>query len=273
MEQITLTGPDTTFAALAAGPADGPLVLLLHGFPENRWAWRGVLDPLAAAGYRAVAPDLRGFAEASRPETHARNTLQQAVEDALGIAKSLGVDGVHLVGHDLGGIVAWESACRQPDGIRTVSVFSTPHLTPFAQSLRDATVERKPPFDLFRQPTAELAMLANDAAALSRGYAGLESEAATEYVRLFSAPGVLTAMLAYFRAFDFDAWLSQPPCTLPTLFAWGADDPYLTPATAAATREHVSGPLTYRRLDGIGHWVPELATDRVIELLLTHFGE
>jgi pimeloyl-ACP methyl ester carboxylesterase len=126
------------------------------------------------------------------------------------------------------------------------------------------------PFELFRQPGAEQLMLADDAAMLRLGYNGIPPAAIEEYVQLFSAPDVLTATLAYFRAFDFAQWLELPLCTVRTVFAWGSEDPFLDPATADATRDHVAGTYHAERLDAIGHWVPELATERVTELLLAN---
>jgi pimeloyl-ACP methyl ester carboxylesterase len=262
-----------TFSGLDAGPEDAPLVILLHGFPQTSRAWRAQLESLGDAGFRAVAPDLRGFADGARPPGTEQCTLAQAVDDVLTIATELGADAFHLAGHDLGGIVAWELACRAPERVRTLTVASTPHLAPFGRAILDGSAERLPPFELFRQPgVAEQLMLADGAAVLRQAYAGLAADAIEEYVGRFSAPGVLAATLAYFRAFDFAAWLQLPSCTRPTLFAWGRDDPFLAASTASATGEHVSGAFREEALDGVGHWVPELAADRMSKPMLEHLS-
>ncbi len=272
MRSLSLQCRDMNFSGLDAGAEGAPLAILLHGFPQTPRAWRAQLETLSHAGYHAVAPGLRGFADVARPLDIEQNTLAEAVGDVLAIATELGAETFHLAGHDLGGIVAWELACRHPERVRTLTVASTPHLAPFAQAILDGSAERLPPFELFRQPgVAEQLMLADDAAVLRQAYAGLTPEAIEKYVQCFSAPGVLSATLAYFRAFDFGAWLELPSCTPPTLFVWGRDDPFLAASTASETREHVSGTFREEVLDGVGHWVPELAGKRVSELMQSQF--
>ncbi|HEV2376101.1 MAG TPA: alpha/beta hydrolase [Streptosporangiaceae bacterium] len=270
MDHLTLTHQSLAFPAIAAGPTDGDLVMLLHGFPQTSRAWSGQIPSLAAAGWRAVAPDLRGFAAGALPETVGEYTQEHIRSDVFAIANQLGAQRFHLVGHDLGGIVAWDIACRRPERIRSLTVVSTPHLTAFAAAL-DAQQPPLPPFDLFRQPgTAERQMLSNNAAALRTSYAGLEPAAIDHYVAHFSSPSILTGGLNHFRAFDYAHWRTLPAATMPTQFIWGSEDPYLADSTARATRDHVTGPYTEVRLDGIGHWVPELAPIQMTELLLKH---
>src|SRR5277367_1529982 len=136
MDELMLTHDSLAFPAIAAGPADGDLVLLLHGFPQTAQAWSGQVEALGAVGWRAVAPDLRGFAAGALPETVDRYTQECIRADVFAMADQLGADQFHLVGHDLGGIVAWDLACRYPDRIRTLAVASTPHLAAFAAALR-----------------------------------------------------------------------------------------------------------------------------------------
>ncbi len=273
MRPLSLNCRNMSFSGLHAGPDGAPVVILLHGFPETSRAWDAQLEALGDAGFHTVAPDLRGVADGARPEGIDRYTLAEAVSDVFAFAGELGAERFHLAGHDLGGIIAWELACRDPERVRTLTIASTPHLAPFGQAIIDGSAERLPPFELFRQPgVAEQLMLANDAGVLRQAYAGLDPETIDEYVARFSAPGVLTATLAYFRAFDFHAWQELPSCAPPTLFAWGRDDPFLAEATAAATRAHVSGAFREEALDGVGHWVPELAADRLSELMLEHLS-
>ena len=119
---------------------------------------------------------------------------------------------------------------------------------------------------------AEHALLDNDAAALRAGYTGLDPSLIEAYVSFFSRPGALTAALNHFRAFNFGDWRALPPATMPTLFAWGADDPYLATATALATRGHVTAPYTETEMQGVAHWLPDLATDAVTALLHAHLS-
>jgi pimeloyl-ACP methyl ester carboxylesterase len=270
MEHLTLTHGSLSFPALAAGPTNGDLVLLLHGFPQTARAWRSQITMLGDAGWRAVAPDLRGFSATALPGTLDEYRQVQIRDDVFALADQLRAQRFHLVGHDLGGIVAWDVACRHPDRIRSLTVASTPHLAAFAAAIGRGQPPL-PPFDLFRQPgIAERVMLADHAAALRASYAGLEAGEVDEYMAHFSAPGILTGALNHFRAFDYAEWAELPPARMATLFVWGSDDPYLGESTARATREHVAAGYTEVKLDGIGHWVPELAPTRMGELLLDH---
>lgn len=258
------------FPAIAAGPADGELVLLLHGFPQTASAWARVVADLGAAGWRAVAPDLRGFRASALPRGVAAYDQNVVAGDVFAVAGRLGAERFHLVGHDLGGIVAWDVACRHPDRIRTLAVASTPHLAAFAAALESGRPPL-PPFELFRQPgLAEQVMLGGDAAALRASYAGLDAAAIDRYVAHFQSPGILTGALNHFRAFDFTRWQALPDASMPTLFVWGGEDPYLAASTAHATRAHVTGAYREVRLDRIGHWVPELAPSTLTDLLVGH---
>jgi pimeloyl-ACP methyl ester carboxylesterase len=271
MRHIELTADGMVFSAIASGPADGELVLLLHGFPQTSRAWSAQVQALGTAGWHAVAPDLRGFAAGARPGSVQEYAQHHVAGDVLAFAAQLGADNFHLAGHDLGGIIAWDLACRHPARVRTLAVASTPHLNPFAAALQAPQEQRLPPFGLFRQPgIAEHALLDHDAAALRAGYAGLDQHRIEEDVSHFSQPGALTAALNHFRAFDFNDWLALPPAIVPTLFAWGSDDPYLARPTALATRANVKASYTEAELEGVAHWLPELAPDTVTDLLRAH---
>jgi pimeloyl-ACP methyl ester carboxylesterase len=273
IEYIELGIGETRFDGIAAGPKDGDLVVLLHGFPQTPRAWRRQVEALGKAGFRAVAPALRGFGPGTPPPDIADYTQPLVASDVLGIVASFGSESFHLVGHDLGGIVAWDIAGRFPEVVRTLSIASTPHLTPFALALSAGTADRLPPFELFRQAgVAEDFMLGSDAKVLRAGYAGLDDESIEEYVAHFRSPGALTAALDHFRAFEYADWLDLVPASMPTLFMWGTEDPYLAETTAKETADYATGTYQPVPLDGIGHWVPEMAGDAVTELLLAHLG-
>jgi pimeloyl-ACP methyl ester carboxylesterase len=273
MRRIEITAGGMQFPAIASGPTGGDLVLLLHGFPQTCRAWSAQVQALGDAGWHAVAPDIRGFAPGTRPGPVAQYAQHLVAGDVLAIAAQLGAGSFHLAGHDLGGIIAWDVACRHPARVRSLAAASTPHLAAFAAALQAGHEERLPPFELFRQPgAAEHALLDDNAAALRTGYRGLDQYLIEDYVRHFSQPGALTAALNHFRAFDFGDWLTLPAATMPTLLAWGADDPYLARSTALATRAHVAAPYTETELEGVAHWLPELAPQAVTDLLVAHLN-
>ena len=110
-----------------AGPADGPLLVLLHGFPEFWWAWRHQITPLAQQGYHVVVPDMRGYNLSDAPQDVASYDLDRLVADVVALADRHGAGRFHLVGHDWGGIVAWATAARHPDRLGRLVVMDAPH--------------------------------------------------------------------------------------------------------------------------------------------------
>jgi pimeloyl-ACP methyl ester carboxylesterase len=273
MLDLNLKLGDLTFSGRAAGPEDGETVIVLHGFPETSRAVTAQVAALAAAGYHVVAPDLRGFSAGARPSEIAAYRLADVSADVLGVAAATGAPSFHLIGHDLGGIIAWAVAARNPEAVRTLTVASTPHLAAFGPAIaRDDEQRHRSPFGMFRQPNgvAEELLLANGAAALRVAYMGLDPSAVAYYVDFFSRPGVLTAALAHFRAIDYDEWAALPPVRMPTLFVWSTADPYLAASTAEATARFVTGPYRVEVLEGVGHWIPELAPERFSQLILEH---
>ena len=126
MERLEIPVGEFTFDALAAGPADGELVLLLHGFPETSHEWRAQLPALAEAGYRAVAPDMRGYGQSEAPAEIERYTLLHLVGDMVGLLDALGAPTAVIAGHDWGAPVAWHAALLRPDRFRAVIGLSVP---------------------------------------------------------------------------------------------------------------------------------------------------
>ena len=112
---------------VAAGPADGKLVILLHGFPEFSYGWRHQIQALAAAGLRVVAPDQRGYNRSEKPAGIAEYKLDTLADDVLGIADALGHERFAVVGHDWGGVVAWHLATRNPERISRAAILNAPH--------------------------------------------------------------------------------------------------------------------------------------------------
>jgi pimeloyl-ACP methyl ester carboxylesterase len=274
MEALELRVGEYTFSARADGPLDGPLVLLLHGFPETSYEWRHQLPALAEAGYRAVAPDQRGYAVGARPEALREYRVEKLAADVVGIADELGADRFHLVGHDWGGAVAWVVGGNHADRLHTLTVVSTPHPTPFAESIATGEQREKSSYMLwFREPTAEDQFLADDAALLRGLYdtSGLhDADAAAEYLRVFRDGAALTGGLNWYRANDFRADIA--PITVPTMYVWSTDDIALGAEAAHATANHCEGPYRFEILEGVSHWIPEEVPDVLNALLLSHLN-
>lgn len=272
MEQLELAVGDLVFEARAAGPPDGELVLLLHGFPQTSFSWRHQLGALGGAGFRAVAPDQRGYSPGARPKDVTSYRAERYVEDVLGLADVLDADRFHLVGHDFGGFVAWDVASRHPERLSTLTVVSTPHPAPFAKSILEGGEQRERSSYMlfFRSPEAEAFFLDDDAAGLRSLYEATGLSEFGEYVRVLTQPGAMTAALNWYRAIDRSAALEMRPITTPTLYVWSTNDPALGREAAEATAEHVDGPYRFEVLDGVSHWIPEAAPDALNRLLLAH---
>ncbi|WP_441249453.1 alpha/beta fold hydrolase [Kitasatospora sp. McL0602] len=280
VERLEIAVGPHTFDALAAGPDDGRLVLLLHGFPEFADSWYAVLPALAEAGYRAVAVDQRGYSPRARPEEVSAYGVDLLVADVLGFADALGADDFHLVAHDWGGLVAWAVAAAHPDRVRTLSVLATPHPSALVKALDgpggQAQRERSKYVGLFRAPehAAEQALLADGAAPLRGVYRGALPEWLLESnLRRLTEPGALTAGLNWYRATEKGLLVEAGPVAVPTLYVWGTEDQALGIEAAVLTEEFVTGAYRFLPLTGASHWLPEADAARLLPALLEHLAK
>jgi pimeloyl-ACP methyl ester carboxylesterase len=272
---ISLNANGYVFDALAAGPDDAPLVLFLHGFPQFANAWTPILLKTAAAGYRCVAVDQRGYSKGARPQNVADYDVRELTSDVLAFADALGAKQFHLVGHDWGGAVAWKVAAAHPDRLRSLTVLATPHSNAILAAIASDPDQRERSryIEFFRQPggAAEASLLAQGGQHLRSVYRGkLDAGAVEENVRRFSEPGTLTAVLNWYRAMDESARIGK--IQTPTLFLWGSQDQALGAVAATGTAEFVSGPYQFVRLEGCTHWLLEEAPEPIATHLINHLA-
>ncbi len=282
MQTTQIVTSQGNFTADAAGGAAAPLVLLLHGFPQSRHAYREQLPALAAAGFRAVAPDQRGYSPGVRPpasEFSAYATLR-LVADVAEIADAAAAPGApfHLVGHDWGGQVAWFFAARHPERVRTLSVLSRPHPAAFERAFAenaDGQQDRSRHHRGFRDPNTAALLLADDARRLRRTLAaqGVPADAVELYLSVIGTREALDSALAWYRAAGVPASHEVGAIAVPTLFVWGDADATVGPTAARATAEFVAAPYCFEVLPGVGHFVTDQAPARVNELLLAQLLE
>ena len=269
---------DFTFDVRTAGPDDGEPVILLHGFPQTSWEWRHQIAALAGAGFRVVAPDQRGYSPGARPPDIADYALPLLVQDVVGLADAVGAERFHIVGHDWGAVVAWAVAVAARDRVITANPVSVPHPDAFARVLNDPTScqpQASSYFDVFVQPDSEDAFLANDRTLLRAIYAGIDGAAVDEYVRVLGSKAALGAALNWYRANIGDRNLQGPPLgpvEVPTMFTWSDGDTALCIDGALLTEEYVSGPYRFEVLEGVNHWIPDLAAEAMSTLLLEHLS-
>ena len=200
------------------------------------------------------------------------------MQDVIGLADAIGAERFHIAGHDWGAVVAWGVAIAARDRVITANPVSVPHPDAFARVLNDPTscqVEASSYFDVFVQPNSEDAFLANDHALLRGIFAGIDGEAVDEYVRVLGSKPALGAALNWYRANIGDRTLQGPAVgavEAPTMFTWSDGDTALCIDGALLTGEYVTGPYRFEVLEGVSHWIPDLAPDAMSTLLLAHLS-
>ena len=273
MDTLVIDANGLRFDAIAAGPADGDLVLCLHGFPQFADAWTPLLEALGADGYRAVAFDQRGYSPGARPGRVADYAMPHLVADAIAVADRLGAARFHLVGHDWGGAVAWAVAGAHAHRLKTLTVLSTPHPEALTAAIRhDPDQQARSTYMLmFRaaEGVAETYLLEDDAANLRAAYRGkVTPEQVEAIVARLSVPGALTAALGWYRAMADNPPVGQ--IIVPTLFIWGEEDQALGRTAALGTARHVEGPYRFEAIAGGSHWLVDERPDAIIALIAPH---
>ena len=246
----------------------GPAVLLLHGFPDDRYLWRYQVPALAAAGFRVIAPDMRGFGGAPRPQDPKEYGIGVAVRDVIGILDALEVRQVQLVGHDWGAAVGWQLAALHPDRITRYVAMSV------GAPGGAITIEQREKswyMAFFRQTGTAEEQLQRDNWQLFREWSRNPTDL-DRYLENLSRPGALTAALNWYRAAgpQTAAAPGAPPAVVacPVLGLWSDRDHYLTEDRLRTSGERVKGPFRYEKVTGASHWMMVDRPDEVNRLLL-----
>lgn len=264
-----------------AGPTDGPLAILLHGFPEAHFEWQRQLPALAAAGFRVLAPDQRGYNLSDKPQEVAAYNLDTLVDDVLGLIEHTAREKAYIVGHDWGGAVAWWLAARYPERVERLVILNVPHPIVLGRALRTSWSQRRRSwymfyFQLARLPEASLR--AGNWRALARtmqrsSVPGTFSEADMKrYRTAWAQPGAATGMVNWYRAM----WQARPRrlasvrITVPTLVLWGLRDNVLGAEMIQPSLDLCDdGRLV--AFDDATHWVahekPDAVNRRLLEFL------
>lgn len=264
------------FAIDEAGQGD-TVALLLHGFPESRASWREQLPRLAALGWHVVAPDLRGYGGTTRPQGKAAYHLDHLTDDVAALFAALGGRHRVLIGHDWGGIIAWQTALRGKVHLDGLVILNAPHPDVFAKVLRKSWRQKARSWyvAMFQLPwLPEWLMTRNHGAAIIGMFRKHSRKFPKDLIdicrRNALAPGAATAMLNYYRAnvasLGGDAWHNQT-LHMPTLMIWGENDVALDIALTKGNETYVED-FTLQTLPGVSHWVQQDAPDQVNDLIV-----
>ncbi|WP_123026142.1 alpha/beta fold hydrolase [Mycolicibacterium stellerae] len=270
---------ELVFDVIDAGPADGPVVILLHGFPQMNTSWNAVITKLTARGYRCLAPNQRGYSRGARPTRRRDYRVSELVEDVRTLIDASGAHRVHLVGHDCGAFVVWFAAAQMPDRLATASPLSTPHPVGGRKALLTSWQIFASWYVLFFQ----LPRIPERVFIGSRGTAtGLSKflqahrqtpENAERDARAMAAPGRFTAAVNWYRAMPLANFvrLLRGQITVPTMHVFSDGDTFLSPKGAHASGRNVSSEYRFELLRGVSHWMLDEDPDAVADLLLEWF--
>ncbi len=255
---------------------DGPLIVLMHGFPEFWYSWRYQIPFLAEHGYTAVAPDLRGYNDTDKPRTG--YDVATLTRDIAGLIQGLGQERAIVVGHDWGGALAWAFAMNYPEMTERLIVMNAPHPRAMLREFRTLKQLRKSWYMFaFQLPwLPESALLRNNAYEIGRMLKGaavqksaFPNEVLAKYQEAMSKPGAMTAALNYYRQLfrhPFRATESNMSITAPTLLIWGEQDIALGIDLTYGLEQWVPD-ISIKRIPDSGHWVQQEKPDQVNALM------
>jgi len=270
----SFTRDGLVFDVRDGGPVDGDPVVLLHGFPQDAAAFTTVADRLHTAGLRTLAPDQRGYSPGARPSGRSAYRMRELTADVLALLDAAGLGSAHVVGHDWGAVVGWALGAWHPERVRTLTAVSVPHPAAMARAfVTSDQALRSWYMALFQLPVLpERLLLAGDGAALRRMLlaSGLSPEQSEHYLRRMQEPGALATALAWYRALPFDVRDPVGTVRVPTLHLWSTRDASLGRTATEQTRRFVDAPYRLEVLEGVPHFIPELAPDLVAELVTGH---
>ena len=250
-------------------------MLLLHGWPDTGDLWRHQISALTAAGYRTIAPDLRGFGESDMPDAIEDYAITKSVADMVAVLDQLEIERAHVVGHDFGAPVAWALAAFVPDRVEKLVAMSVGH----PETRRTRTIEQREKswyMLLFQFSGVAEELLTRNDWQLFREWLRNDGDI-DRYIADLSRPDALTAGLSWYRANvpphrELGDSPRVPNVAAPTLGIWSSGDNYLTEEPVVHSAQYVDGPWRYERIENASHWLQLDQPDRVNELLVDFLG-
>ncbi len=281
VETVCFQNGSVFLYAMTVGPNDGPLVILLHGFPEFWYGWRKQIEPLANAGFRVIVPDQRGYNLSGKPSGVASYAIPELVSDVIAIADQLGQKKICLAGHDWGAAVAWSAALLHPERIAKLVVLNVPHpsvmrryvFTRLRQMLRSWYMFF---FQVPWLPEAVLSAgnfdMATRALLRSSRPGTFSANDLAQYRTAWSQPDALTGMIHWYRA-AFRHHIKFPDRTVrvPTRILWGERDQFLLAEMARESLRYCTNAELYTFADAT-HWLQHEEPAVVCDHLIRFFG-
>jgi len=250
----------------------GELIIFLHGFPESSIIWEKTIVQLADKGYRCLAPDQRGYSDGARPEGYENYTFRKLAADVAGFADSVGCHGkFHLVGHDIGAALGWNVVVLYPERIQTWTAMSVPHWPAYRWAMENDPIQKEKGAYVghFLQPDVpERILSANDYTVLKKLWAGFDPAVIDEYMKIYSQPKALTAVVNWYRAImQTNENIIYGEINTPTVFIWGNEDLAIGRAGVEKTREYMKGYYDFHELNA-GHWLTEFNQPEIADIIL-----
>jgi pimeloyl-ACP methyl ester carboxylesterase len=289
--------PDVRLHYVSQGPEDGPLMVLLHGFPEFWFSWRHQIPVMAEAGYRVIAPDMRGYNESDKPKGVKRYAIDRLSADVMELIRHFGRESAVIVAHDWGGGVAWQFALQYPDATDRLIVMNAPHPAAFARELGKGKrpnlrqLRRSWYMFFFQIPwLPEFVLLRNPGRFIESAFRGrsIRKDAFSDddiaaYTEAVSKPGALSAGINYYRAALRGPLLNpfnKPPpmeeliIRVPTLLIWGEQDHALGIELTHDLEAYFEAPFEIHYVPDTSHWVqqeqPEDCSEATLDFLARH---
>ena len=279
VEHLTFQLDEVTIHAAAAGPQEGPVVILLHGFPEFWYGWRGQIAPLASAGFRVVVPDQRGYNQSSKPQGWQAYTVPNLVGDVLGIADRLERQQFMLAGHDWGGVIAWACAMGHQDRVSRLGILNAPHPSVFGEYARTHPAQLLRSWYIFFMQLpwlpeflfeAQNFRAMTEALTKSSRPGTFSEQDFTAYREAWRKPGAPTAMINWYRALRAPASAGNPVIEIPVRILWGALDRALSADLAELSLRYCKrGELTM--FPDATHWLQHEEQESVSRALAEFF--
>lgn len=261
---------------MEAGPADGPMIMFLHGFPEFWFAWRKQIGYFADKGYLVVVPDQRGYNLSDKPEGIAAYKTDELAKDVIGLIDYYGRDQIYLVGHDWGASVSWWTALKYPERIKRLVIMNVPHPKVMNRNMltNPKQMQRSWYIFFFQLPNAPEKLGSDNnfewpvsVLAGSSRPGTFKPEELEEYRKAFAQPGAFSSMVNWYRATL--QCRNEPPAsfriTMPLLILWGLDDIAIIPEQADQSLEYCD----QARLEKFDctHWIQHEKPDQVNQMI------